>query len=75
MGALTDLLAILSVLSGRYLTLALLCALIERPPVYAVARTRRGRLQRVQRRAHTSRPRRRRGARDDLAALPEGAAH
>jgi hypothetical protein len=74
MDALTNLLAILSVLSGLYLTLALICMLIERLPAYAVARPRRGRVQRTQRRMRTPRPRRRRGTADDLAALPEGIA-
>ena len=75
MDALTNLLAILSVLSGLYLTLALICALIERLPAYAVARPRRGRTQRTQRRVRTPRPRRRRGTADDLADLATRIAH
>jgi hypothetical protein len=67
--ALTQLLVILSVLSGLFLTLTLLCTLLARLPAYAVARPRRGRPQRTQRRVRTNRPRRRREVPDDLAAL------
>lgn len=70
MDALTNLLAILSVLSGVFLTLSLLCTLLERLPVYAVARPRSGRTERTQRRVRTTRPRRRHGTAGDLAALP-----
>ena len=69
MDALTQLLVILFVLSGLFLTLTLLCTLLERLPAYAVTRPRRGRTQRTQRRARTTRPRRRREVTDDLAAL------
>ncbi len=68
MDALTQLLVILSVLSGLFLTLTLLCTLLERLPAYAVTRPRRGRTQRTHRRVRTTRPRRRREVPDDLAA-------
>jgi hypothetical protein len=73
--AITQLLAILSVLCGLYLTLSLLCSLIERLPAYATARPRRGRTQRTQRRVKTSRPRRRRAIPEDLDPLPARLAH
>ena len=69
MDALTQLLVILSILSGFFLTLTLLCTLLERLPAYALTRPRRGRTPRTQRGVRTTRPRRRREVPDDLAAL------
>lgn len=70
MDALAQLLTILSVLSGLYLGLAYLCALIERLPLYARGRVHRSRTQRTQRRVRTTRPRRRRESLGELAHLP-----
>lgn len=75
MDALTQLLVILSVLSGLFLTLTLICSLIERLPAYAVTRPRRGRIQRTHRRVRTTRPRRRREVPQDLAQLSASTAH
>lgn len=69
MDALLDLLAILSVLSLGYLTLGLVCALIERLAVYPVARPRRGRAQRARQRARPTRSRRRHDTLDELPSL------
>ena len=69
MDALLDLLAILSVLSLGYLTLGLVCALIERFAAYPVSRPRRGRAQRARLRARPTRARRRHDTPDELPSL------
>jgi hypothetical protein len=66
--AITQLLMILSVLSGGCLILVLVTDLIERLSAYGIARPRRGRMQRSPRRGRTNRPRRRRQDPDAVAA-------
>jgi hypothetical protein len=64
-----DLLAILSVLSLGYLTLGLVCALIERLAPHPVARPRRGRAQCARQRVRPTRSRRRHDTPEELPSL------
>lgn len=65
-----DLLAILSVLSLGYLTLGLVCALIERLAAHPVARPRRARAKRARQRVRPTRSRRRHDTPEELPSLP-----
>jgi hypothetical protein len=64
-----DLLAILSVLSLGYLTLGLVCALIERLAAHPVARPRRARAKRARQRVRPTRSRRRHDTPEEIPSL------